>query len=182
VGPHWTEALDPATGSVFWRLRHGEGYSIGSAPVAGDGLVFFSTGCQRAELVAVRADGAGDVTGTHEAWRARKGVPVMSSPLLTGEGIYWVSDDGVVTAADPRTGEVRWQERLGEAHVASPLAAAGRLYFFGREGKGTVLQAGPRAERLAENRLDGAITASPAAVGKALFVRTDTHLYRLEAR
>jgi hypothetical protein len=135
VGPHWTEALDPATGSGLWRLRHGEGYSIGSAPVAGGGLVYFSTGFQRANLVAVRADGSGDVTGSHVAWRAQKGVPAMSSPLLAGEGIYWVSDDGIVTAADPKTGDVRWQERLGEAHVASPIAAAGRLYFFGREGK-----------------------------------------------
>lgn len=182
VGAHWVVAYDPSTGKELWRVRHGDGFSIGTVPVFGRGLIFAGTGCFKASLVAVRVDGTGDVTATHVAWRTQKGVPVMSSPLLTGEDLCWVSDNGIATWADPATGEVRRQERLGQDHLASPLLAGGRIYFFGREGRTAVFRAGTPPERVGEGRVDGLVTACPAAVGKALFLRTDTHLYRIEAR
>jgi outer membrane protein assembly factor BamB len=179
VGPHWAAAYDPEGGKELWRARHGEGFSIGTVPVYGEGLVYFGTGCMRPSLVAVRADGQGDVTESHIAWRSQKSVPVMSSPVRAGGDLYWVSDDGMATCADPRTGVARWQTRFGEGHLASPLVAAGRVYFFGREGKTTVVQPGPECKVLAENKVDGTVIASPAAVGNSLVLRSDTHLYRL---
>jgi hypothetical protein len=181
IGPHWAAGYEPATGREIWRLRHGQGYSIGAAPVFGDGTVYFSTGCAKATLCAVRADGTGDVSSTL-LWRSSKGVPVMSSPLLAGGDLYWVSDDGIATCAAAKDGAVRWQERVGGAHYASPILAAGRVHFFDRDGRAVVLKPGPAYEPLAENRLDGTVFATPAVSGKALFVRTDTHLYRLERR
>ncbi len=181
-GPHWIVAYEPSSGKELWRVRHGDGFSIGSVPVADADTVYFSTGCMRPQLLAVRADGQGDVTSTHLAWRSQKGIPVMSSPLLSDGRLYYASDDGIVTCAGAADGKALWQERLGEGHLASPLLAAGRVYFFGREGKTLVAKASTAFERLAENKLDGTVIASPAAVGKALVVRTDTHLYRLESR
>ncbi len=182
VGPHWVASYDPATGKELWRARHGDGFSIGTVPVFGHGMVFAGTGCFKSNLLAIRVDGSGDVTATHVAWRTQQGVPVMSSPLLAGGAIYWTSDRGIATCADPKTGEAHWQERLGQDHLASPLLAAGRVYFFGREGKTTVIKAGGAFERLGESQVQGLVTATPAAVGKALFLRTDTHLYRIESR
>jgi hypothetical protein len=182
AGPHWVASYDPASGRELWRLRHGTGWSIGTVPVFGHGTVYAGTGCMKPNLVAIRADGEGDVTSTHLAWRSQTGVPVMSSPVLAGDLLFWVSDGGIVTCADARSGDVRWQERLKGDHLASPILAAGRLYFFGKDGKAAVLKAGPAAERLGEGRVEGLVTATPAAVGKALYVRTDTHLYRIEAR
>lgn len=179
-GPHWIAGYEPASGKELWRLRHGEGFSIGSVPVGAGDRVYFSTGCFKPNLLAVRLDGLGDVSGSHLAWRSQKGVPVMSSPVLAGDFLYTVSDDGIATCTEAATGTARWQERLGEGHLASPVLAAGRLYFFGKEGKTTVVKAGPAFEKLAENRLEGVVIASPAALGKALYVRSDTHLYRLE--
>ena len=181
-GPHWIAGYDPASGSELWRIRHGEGFSIGSVPVAAGGTVYFSTGCFKPNLLAVRTDGAGDVTSSHLAWRSQKGIPVMSSPLLVDGRLYYASDDGIATCAEAVDGKALWQERLGEGHLASPILAAGRIYFFGREGKTLVVKPGAALEKLAENKLDGTVIATPAAVGKALFVRTDTHVYRLEAR
>jgi outer membrane protein assembly factor BamB len=106
----------------------------------------------------------------------------MSSPLLVGKDLYWNSDDGIVFCADAATGAVRWQARLGEGTLASPLAAGGRVYFFGKEGKTTVVEPGESFRKLAENKLEGTVIACPAVAGKALFVRTDTHLYRLEGK
>jgi outer membrane protein assembly factor BamB len=181
-GPQWVVSYNPITGREIWRVRHGSGYSIGTRPVFGHGLVYVGTGALKAQLVAIRVDGEGDATATHVAWKTARQVPIMSSPVFAGDSIYWVSDDGTVSCADAKTGEVRWQERLGVSHMASPLYAGGRLYFFGHDGKATVIKPGSVFERLAENRLEGVVVATPAAIDRALFVRTDTHLYRIESR
>ncbi|HNQ87098.1 MAG TPA: PQQ-binding-like beta-propeller repeat protein [Verrucomicrobiota bacterium] len=179
-GAHWTVAYNPATGAEHWRVRHGDGFSIGTCPVFGHGLAFFGTGCFKAQLWAVRADGDGELTAGQVAWKTLRQVPVMSSPVLVGDELYWGADDGMVTCADARTGEIRWQERTGETFLASPLAAAGRLYFFAHSGKTIVLQAGTALVKLAENALPGPVVATPAAAGRSLFLRTDSRLYRLE--
>ena len=179
TGPQWVVAYDPATGSEIWRGRHGQGFSIGTCPAFGDGLVFIGTGCMKAQLLAVGVDGQGDVTDTQVRWKSLRQIPIMSSPVLAGADLYWVSDEGMATCADPRTGDIFWQERLGEPHLASPLSAEGRIYFFGQAGKTTVVKAGRQFDKLAENRLDGTVIATPAVADNALFLRTDTHLYRI---
>jgi outer membrane protein assembly factor BamB len=181
-GAHWLVSYDPSSGKELWRVRHGEGFSIGSCPVFGHGLALFSTGCFKAQLVAVRVDGAGDVTTTHVAWKTLRQVPVMSSPVLVGDEIYWISDDGMVSCAAAKTGEIHWQERLGGSHLASALHADGRLYFFGQDGKTTVLKTGKQFEKIAENQIEGPVIATPAIVDRMLFLRTDSHLYRIESR
>ena len=176
---HWVASYDPATGKEIWRARHGEGFSIGSCPVFGHGMVYFSTGCMKPQLWAVRVDGIGDVTTTHAAWKTTRQVPVMSSPLLLGDELYWTSDDGMANCVDARNGEVYWQERLDEQHLASLLSVEGRIYFFGKDGKTTVVKAGRRFEKLAENKLEGVVVATPAILDRTIFLRTDSHLYRI---
>ncbi|MSU57852.1 MAG: serine/threonine protein kinase [Pedosphaera sp.] len=176
---HWIVSYDPATGREFWRARHGTGFSIGSCPVFGDGVAYFSTGCMKPQLCAFRVDGAGDVTTTHAVWKTLRQVPVMSSPLLQGDALFWTSDDGMANCASTKDGEAHWQERLNQQHLASPLLAEGRVYFFGKEGKTTVVKAAKQFEKLAENQLDGTVIATPAIVDGTIFLRTDTHLYRI---
>lgn len=129
-GAHWAVAYSPSSGQELWRVRHGEGFSIGTSPVSGQGLVYFGTGCSKAQLWAVRPEGRGDVTETHLAWRSLREVPVMSSPILVGSELYWVSDNGLVSCADARTGKIQWQERLGGPGLASPISARGRALFL----------------------------------------------------
>ena len=180
-GAHWAVAYDALNGKEIWRVRHGDGFSIGTSPVSGHGLVYFSTGCFKPEMLAVRTDGHDDVTGTHVAWKSLRQVPVMSSPVLAGEQIYWVSDSGMATCADAQTGQACWQERLGGPCLASPLLAQGRIYFFRQDGTTIVLKAGRQFERLAENPLPGTLIATPAVAGRALYLRTDTHLFCIQA-
>jgi outer membrane protein assembly factor BamB len=179
AGAHWIVSYDPATGKEIWRVRHGEGFSFGSCPTFGHGMVFFSTGCLKAQLWAIRVDGSGDVTSTHVAWKCLRQVPVMSSPVLAGDELYWVSDDGTASCADARTGELHWQERLGGRYLASPLYGDGRLYFFGFDGKTTVVKAARQFEKLAENGLAGPLVATPALLDRAIYLRTDGALYRV---
>jgi hypothetical protein len=85
----------------------------------------------------------------------------------------------MATCANARTGEIHWQERLGGGHLASPLHAEGHIYYFGQEGKSTVVKAAAQFEKLAENQLEGTVIATPALADGTIFLRTDTHLYRI---
>jgi outer membrane protein assembly factor BamB len=102
-------------------------------PVYGAGLVFITTGFQQPSLLAVRPDGKGDVTRTHVAWKLSRGAPLTPSPLLAGDELYVVTDNGIASCLDARTGAVHWQQRLGNSFsVAGPAAAAS----FPRRGRG----------------------------------------------
>jgi outer membrane protein assembly factor BamB len=174
-------AYDPGTGKEIWRVRY-SGYSVIPRPVFGHGLVFLSTGFEAPRLLAVRADGSGDVTDTHVAWTLRHGAPHTPSPLLVGDELYLVADRGLASCLDARTGRPHWQQRIGGNYSASPLYAAGRIYCLAEDGSAVVLRAGKKFEVLARNALGERALASPAAADGALFLRTARHLYRLAER
>jgi outer membrane protein assembly factor BamB len=104
----------------------------------------------------------------------------MPSPLLVGDELYLVTDKGVATCLDARTGTQHWSERLGGNVTSSPLFAAGRIFVANRDGDTFVIRPGRQYGILATNHLDGPIHASPVAVGRALLLRTDKALYRIE--
>ncbi len=176
-----TIAYDPKTGDEIWKVQY-RGMNTATTPMYGHGLVYLTTGDSDTLLLAVRPDGRGDVTATHLAWKTNKGVPQRPSPVLVGDHLYTVSDGGIVSCFDPKTGEVLKTARLGGKFWASPIVADGKMYFSSQEGAVFVVEANPELKVLAENHLDDGIKASPAVSGKALFVRTYTHLYRIEAK
>ena len=179
VGAYRAVAYDPANGSELWRVSYGDGFSNVPRPVFGHGLVFITTGFQQPAVLAVRPDGSGDVTRSHVAWTLRRGAPYTPSPILAGGLLFTVNDTGIATCVDARTGAIHWQERLGGNYSASPVHADGRIYFQSEEGVTTVIEPAAAFKRLAVSRLEGATLASMAVADKALFLRTDTHLYRI---
>jgi outer membrane protein assembly factor BamB len=182
VGAHWAVGYDPATGKEIWRVRHGNGFSLAPRPVYGNGLTYICTGCLVAQLWAIRVDGQADVTGTHVAWKATEQIPILSSPILVGNEVYTISDQGRIQCFDAATGEGLWKHMAAGQYLASPASAEGRLYFFARDGKTTVLRAGRQLEKLAENKLDGPVSATPAFVGGTILVRTEGRLYCLSGK
>ncbi|MCH5378119.1 MAG: PQQ-like beta-propeller repeat protein, partial [Planctomycetes bacterium] len=90
------------------------------------------------------------------------------------------ADNGVASCLNARTGDIRWTERLGGNFSASPVHAAGRVYLFSENGTTTVIEPSGEFHQLAENPLDGRIMATPAFVDGSIFLRTDTHLYRID--
>lgn len=178
-GADWLYGYDPTNGTEQWRASYGVlGFSIVPRPVVGHGLLFMSTSFMQAEILAWRlGDGR---SAPQIAWRFKKQAPQMPSPLLVDDLLYIVNDRGVATCLDAQTGEAVWSERLGGNFCSSPLLADGRIYVGNREGHVFVLKPGRKLELLADNQLEGAVMASPAAVDSALFIRTDAALYRLE--
>jgi len=181
IGAFRTSALDPSTGEEIWQVGYPEGFSNVPAPAYSreHGMVFIATGFQQPSLLAVRVDGTGDVTPTHVSWRLGRGAPLTPSPLVVGDEVYVVGDTGIATCLDVRTGERRWRERLWGNYSASPLFADGRIYFQSEEGLTTVIAAGTTFRELARNELDGRSLATPAVSVGSVFIRTDTHLYRI---
>ena len=179
VGALRAFAYEPRTGKELWNVSYGAGFSNVPRPVYGNGLVFICTGFQQPSLLAVRLDGHGDVTKSHIAWSLKRGVPLTPSPLLVGDELYLVSDNGIATCLDAKSGVPHWQVRLGGNHSASPLAADGRIYFQSEEGESVVITPGREFKELARNQLDGQTLASLAVADGSFFVRSQTHLYRL---
>lgn len=181
VGAQWVVAYDPATGAEIWRVRHGTGFSNVPRPVYSDGVVFICTGYMKPELVAIRADGLGDVTESHVLWRVKRQVPAMPSPIVVDGLLYMVSEAGIATCVESATGKEVWQERIGGNYSASPLYANGRIYISNREGATTVFKAGREFDSESVNTLAGQLMASPALIGNDLILRSATHLYRISS-
>jgi outer membrane protein assembly factor BamB len=182
AGAYRAAAYDPSTGEELWRVSYEDGFSNVPRPVFAHGLVYIATGFNTPTLIAVRPDGVGDVTRTHLAWTLRRGAPYTPSPIVVGNELYYISDTGVLTLADARSGEILSQQRLGGNYSASPVFADGRIYFLSEEGVATAIAPGPEFRRLATSRLDGSTLASMAISSGSIFIRSDTHLYRIAQR
>jgi outer membrane protein assembly factor BamB len=182
VGAFQAAAYDPQSGKEIWRVSYPDGFSNVPRPVYGAGLVFITTGFQQPVILAVRPDGRGDVTKTHVAWTLARGAPLTPSPLLVGDELYVVTDAGIASGIDARSGAVLWQQRLGGSVSASPVLADGRIYFLDEDGKTTVVKPGRTFQHLATNVLEGSTLASMAVASGSFFIRTATHLYRISAK
>lgn len=179
IGAQAAFAYDPADGSEIWRVLY-RGYSNAARPVFDGTRVYISTGFGKASLMAVRPEGQGDVTETHVDWVVPRGIPLKPTPLALDGRLYCCGDDGIFSCLDAETGEAIWQKRLKDKFSATPLIIGDRVYCMGERGTTFVLQTGDEGVILAENVLDEGCMASPAVVGDELYVRTRTHLYRIE--
>ncbi len=174
-----TVAYDPRTGDELWRVNSG-GMNAAARPLYGHGLIYANTAAGGFKTFAVRPDGQGDITDSHVAWKFSRTSPTRPSQLLAGDFLYLVNDDGIAACLDAKTGEEQWTTRIGGKYSASPLYCQGRVYFFDEDGKTHVIQAGNEYKLLATNELDGGCMASAAVSNDALFLRTKSHLYRIE--
>jgi outer membrane protein assembly factor BamB len=173
-------AYDPRSGRELWRVQYPD-FSAAPRPLFDGGLAYFVTGLTKTELWAVKTDGAGDITDSGVVWKLKTHIGKYSSPLLVDGLIYTAAAESFVSCIDAATGQVLWTERLGGQYAASPIYGDGRLYFFSQDGTTTVLKPGRSFEVLAKNKLANGFMASPAATDNALYLRTKTHLYRIES-
>ena len=171
---------DPKDGHEIWRSTYGDGYSVVPRPVFAHGLIYVSSSFNKPVLYAIKPAGAkGDVTATNVAWTTPKAVPHSASTLVLGDELYFVSDAGIASCADAKTGELHWSERLGGGFSASPVAAEGRIYFQNETGTGYVLKAGKEYDLLAKNELGEPTLASYAVADGTLFIRSEKYLRKI---
>jgi outer membrane protein assembly factor BamB len=183
-GMNRLRSYDLATGAVLWETA-GLTMNPIPSPVAGDGMVFATSGFRGNSLKAIKLAGAkGDITSTpNVVWTLDRDTPYVPSPLLYNGVLYILkTNNGLLSAFDAQTGKPHYQvQRLEKAPnvFASPVGAAGRVYIPGRDGTTVVIKHGPAFEILAENALDDGFDASPAVVDRELYLRGYRFLYRI---
>lgn len=175
----WLYGYDPTTGDELWKVPYETlGFSNVARPVTGHGMIFLPTCFMKSEMLGIQYEG---VKTPKIVWRYKKNAPKSPSPILVGDQLFAVSDQGgIVTCLDAKTGDEIYRERIKGNYSASPLHADGKIYFHSQEGNTVVVAAGKEFNVLAENKLDGSHLASAAVVGNALILRTDKALYRIE--
>ena len=174
-----TISYNPLTGEEWWRIQHG-GMNAASRPLFAHGLLYLSAGEGTLSFLAMKPDGLGNVTDTHIVWSTGKSAPGRASYIIEGDLLFFVSDKGVASCLDAKTGEVHWMKRLGGEFWASPLYSEGKIYYFSKQGSTPVVAASKEYKLITENQFDAPFYASPAVKDQALFLRTETHLYRVE--
>jgi outer membrane protein assembly factor BamB len=174
-------ALNPQTGEERWFINYAPGFSNVPVPVSDGKNLYISTGFQKPEMWAIKlAPAKGDATETHVLWKQKKGAPIESTPVVFRDRLYMVNNTGIATCLKTEDGSIVWQERIGADFAATPLVAEGRIYFFDAWNKAYVVEASDTFKLLATNKLEAGCMASPVPYGKALIVRTKTHLHRIE--
>ncbi len=171
-------AYRPKDGQEIWSVGY-DGYSVIPRPVYAQGLLFLSTSYNTATAMAISPAGQGDLTKTNIVWQTRKGAPHTPSLLVVGSEVYMVSDGGVATCADAKTGDVHWQKRLGGSYSSSPLFGDGKIYFQSEDGEGIVIKAGKTFEEIARNKMAARTLSSYGVVDSDLLIRTDKALFRI---
>jgi outer membrane protein assembly factor BamB len=180
---------DPLTGKELWRLTPNSEITTPTPFVAHD-LIFVTSGYAPIQpIYAIRPGANGDITlkdgqesSAAIAWSKKRGGPYMPTPVVYEDLLYTVSNSGVLTAYNARTGERVYQQRLadrGGAFTASPVAADGKIYLSSEDGEIFVVKAGPKHELLSVNPMGEVMMATPAISGDMLIVRGIKHVFAI---
>jgi outer membrane protein assembly factor BamB len=176
---------DFKTGKEIWKIAGGGDIPV-PTPVVAHGLVFINSAHGRlSPIYAIKLESVGDISLNEDntsnasiVWSVRRGGSYMLTPLIYGDFLYNLNWNGVLTCYNAKTGEVIFNEKLGNmtAFSASGVAADGKLYFSSEEGDIFVLKAGPEFEILATNPMKDECMATPAISEGTLYFRTHHYL------
>jgi outer membrane protein assembly factor BamB len=180
VGQPWVISYALADGNELWRAELLDGEITSSPVLATGGLVIAVS--PNAKLIAIRSDGAGDVTKSHVVWTNEVQVPDVTSPTSNGELVFTVTSGGVVVCCDAKDGKLVWQHELDMEVQASPAITGDRLFLVNTKGDSLVLAVAREFKELGWGKLDDQFFASPAFANGRIFLRGSANLWCLVAK
>ena len=189
-GGRFIRGYDPLTGKELWRFSDNDTQVKMQAPLVAHDLIYITGGYPPGRaMYAFRPGATGDISlksgedrNAFLAWSSSKGSPYTPTPIIYGDLMYALSDNGVFSAYDAKTGEVVYQQRLPSSFSASPVAADGRLYLPSEDGDIFVVKAGRQYELLSRNTMGQPVMATPAISQGMLIVRGQDAIYALGER
>jgi outer membrane protein assembly factor BamB len=177
-------SYEPATGKELWRCEGVISNPIPS-PVAGHGIVVLSAGSEAKRAIGIRLGVNGDVTNSpNVVWRYEKGTAYVPSPIVYGDYLYLMTDRGLVTCLEVRTGLVKYEGGrvpVPATFSASPVAFDGKILLTSEDGDTFVLKAGPVHEVSRTNSIGEPVYASPAIANGRIYIRGEKSLYCIQA-
>ena len=189
-GGRFIRGYDPLSGKEIWRFADSDTQVKMQAPLVANGLIYITGGYPPGRTMYAFKPGAvgdislkpGEETNDFIAWKSTKGSPYTPTPIIYGDLMYTVADNGVLTAYDAKTGTMTYQQRLPSSFSASPVAADGKLYLSSEDGDVFVVRAGPKYELLATNVMGQPLMATPAISDGLLILRTKDFVYAVGER
>jgi outer membrane protein assembly factor BamB len=176
-------SYDPANGKLHWIMDGPTEQFVASIVYNPEAdLLFVSGGFPELHILGLKHDGRGKIGDEKIVWRSKRGVSYVPSPVSLGSYFYIVSDGGIGSCYEAKTGKLMWQERMGGEHHASLVTTPGRVYFLSDNGLTTIVEAGPEFKVLAKNDLAEKTFASPAISNGQIFIRGDKHLFAIGKR
>jgi hypothetical protein len=169
-------SYDPDTGRQHWTIDGPTEQFVASLVYNGE-LLFMTCGYPEHYIQAIRPDGHGNVTDTHVLWQKDRDCSYVPSPIVFGPYFLIVSDPGIATCFEAKTGKSLWRKKLGRHYSASLVSADGLVYFLSDKGIMTVVRPGPELDIVARNELGENTYASPAISNGQIFIRAEKHLY-----
>jgi outer membrane protein assembly factor BamB len=180
---------DPVTGKELWRLGGSSKITAPTPVFSGDLIVVASGRRPEAPIFVIRAGALGDITldngqsaNKYVAWSKQARGSYMPTPLIYGNYLYVLSNQGVLDCYDLQTGAEIYRQRIshrGGGFSASPVAADGKIYLPSEDGEMFVVKAGPKFESLATNSIGELIMATPAISDGKMFVRSQHHVFAI---
>ncbi len=186
-GSRAIRGYDADTGKELWTLGPNSEIAC-TTPVSGQGLIFVTAGYPPVQPVyAIKIGAHGDLTlkegkdsSDAIAWSKRSGGVYLPTPILYGDLLYTINNNGVLAAYEAATGNRVYQQRVpGSSFVASPVAAGGNLYLASEDGDVFVVKAGPKYELIGKNAIGEPILATPAWADDLLLIRGERHLFAI---
>lgn len=175
---HGISAVDPANGKVLWSFEEAfDKRSVSSPVIAGD-IIFGSCGSGGGGsfVTAIRAGDAARGREPELAYHVRKSAPYVPTPVAVGELAWLWSDGGILTCLVSKTGEIKYQERVGGNYFGSPVWVDGRLFAVSTAGELVVVAASDEFQVLHRYALNEICHTTPAVANERLFIRTENHL------
>jgi len=177
---------DLETGQEVWRFTGGGDIPVPTPIVAHDLIFITNSHGFNNPIFAIRTDAVGDISLEGQStsndfvtWGKWRDGAYMPTPVVYGDHLYVLRDNGTFFCYDARSGEEKYKVRLGKGNTgfsASSVAADGKIYVTSEEGDVFVIEAGPEYELLAENSLDEVTMATPAISKGVFYFRTRGHL------
>ena len=172
LGGTYTRGCDPETGKLLWECE-GPAKKVCVATAAFDRDTVYATGgYPNRILIAIRADGKGEVTKSHIRWSSDAKVGYVPSPILHAGLLYAVADQGLMRCYDTADGRVLWEHDFKAPFYSSPTLAGDALYLFDRKGKGYIVPTGRTAGPIVTNELPSGVFATPVFLGGRIYLRT----------
>ncbi|HEX6463091.1 MAG TPA: PQQ-binding-like beta-propeller repeat protein, partial [Vicinamibacterales bacterium] len=179
------------TGKELWKLSGNSEITI-PTPIVGPGFVVVTNGYRGVQpIFAIKPGASGDITlkdgqtkSDAIAWSSNRGGPYIPTPVIYGDQLYILQNNGVLAAYTVATGERIYQQRLGDggAFSASPVAADGKIYCSSEDGDVYVVKSGTAFELLAKNSFGEVLMATPAVSDGLIIFRGSKNVYAIRAR